>query len=309
MAITRLDYELQLSKANALYKIVNDLGQQYDDFYDTFTVGHTTGGIHSDELLPKGAGKVEHTLGVTSLRYSSGIVDSLVVGSGSGVVQIDLTDGTSDLNAIHVDVVIHSDDPGYGWTYQVVSTSRIKILTFDVASPNATAVDFSFAVWTDGDPEESDATPNPLVKRNHVSVTSDSPTVIEDLNEFIDQHQQYYDAFSAKHDANGTHNDDVLPRGGGSVLYTDSTFDAVTFGSIMSIEDMRTGETRITLNQLPKDRKSLHVHVTCDYLSSDYYSASVKINAFNMITVYTRSVSNDALANVGFRFSVWYAYE
>lgn len=307
MTINRFDYEGQLPGGFALYSGINDIGNQQDDFYDAFTAEHTSGGIHNAPVLSKGSGRISHFVGDPYLVYKSGIVDSIESEGGGGLIDINLTDAATAASGIHVDCTIHDDKLGYSWSYEVVNTSRIRINTADTASPSATEVDFSFSVWTDGDPEESLATDNPLAKRNHIRIASDSPTVIDDLNELIDAGQQYFDAFTTVHTDRGTHDDDVLSRAGGLVTYSGLTFTAGISGPIAQIESASTGETIVTMLDTNRVREALHASVVCDYSSTAYFVPSIKINSLTKFTVYTRDVADDSLVDASFRFNVWYS--
>lgn len=310
MTISRLNYAEQVAGAFALYADINDLGDQHDDFYDTFTVEHTTGGIHDAATLPKGSGRIVYVLGTPSLAHSTGIVTSMTPVS-TGINNISISPVATSTIGMHIDCIIHDDSVGYTWSYTILNSGTIQVQTRDAATQTVIDVDFTCTVWTDGNPDTTDATSNPVVKRNHVSITSDSPTVIDDLNEIIDSSQQYYDAFTIKHNPDGTHNDDILSRAGGIVSYSGQSFIYTAFGPVEAISNDGAGKTKITLSSMERVRNidSMHVCVKCDYDTAGYYTASVRINSAQEFTVYTRDSSNDALVDKTFRFTVWYSYE
>lgn len=308
MAITRLDYVTQLPRTFATYSDINDFGDQHDDFYDSFTVEHTAGGIHDSPLLSNGAGKVTYSGGSPSLVYKSGIVSS-VSSVATGRNNISLTDAATSVAGLHMDCIAQDDSAAYCFTYVTTDTSTIQVYTRDAATQSLVNVDFSFAVWSDGDPEESDATSNPLVKRNHVRICSDSVTARDDLNEFIDSHQQYYDAFTNKHNDDGVHNDDVLSRVGGAISFSGQDYTAVWDGPLDSISHPATGQIQITLLEEATERFSIHPHVTCDFVSGTTYLPSIRVISSNVFVVSLRDASDDSPADASFRFNVWYSYE
>lgn len=148
MAMSRLTDASKTTNSPVDYETVNNLIAEMKAVYDTFVTNHTNAGVHDDDLLPRGRGRVTFSGGTPTLAQSWGIVAS-IADTATGVVTVTLGTPSSSTTGIMIAGMVESNAANAGLTYSVTDTSTVVIRLLDRASEAPIDVNFTFAVWID----------------------------------------------------------------------------------------------------------------------------------------------------------------
>lgn len=148
MAMSRLTDASKTTNSPVDYETINNLIAELKETFDAVTSKHTTSGVHDDDLLPRGRGRVTFAGGTPTLAQSWGIVSS-IADTATGIVTVTLGTASSNTTGIMIAGTVESNTASVGLTYTVTDTTHVVIYLQDRASEALTDVNFTFAVWID----------------------------------------------------------------------------------------------------------------------------------------------------------------
>lgn len=148
MALVKLTDPSKTVDSPGIYSTLNNIVAYLKEHFDVFTSKHTTTGVHNDELLSKGRGKVSLPGGAPQYDYSSGIVSG-IADQAVGHTRITLSTAATSTAGIHADPVIHGTGGNISVQINVVDSTHFDVFTRDAVSEALVDVTFSFAVWID----------------------------------------------------------------------------------------------------------------------------------------------------------------